>query len=101
MSVHHSSLGRVAAKCRLTRSAGVATRIRLGMRRPGRGSPHRPLSVMIELKIDQKRRVTLTGIHSFPGACQSGLQGVPSRRRTYNGDDEEERRRRRSVAVVG
>ena len=56
MSVRHSSLGRVAAKCRLTRSAGVATRIRLGMRRPGRGSPHRPLSVMIELKIDQKRR---------------------------------------------
>ncbi len=34
------------------------------------------------------RRVTLTGIHSVPGACQSGLQAVPSRRRTYNGDDE-------------
>jgi hypothetical protein len=52
-------------------------------------------------KIDRTRRVTLTGIHSFPGACQSGLKAVPSRRRTYNGDDEEERRRRRSLAVVG
>ena len=49
MSVHHSSLGRVAVKCRFTRSSGVATRIRLGMRRPGRGSPYRPRSVMIEL----------------------------------------------------
>jgi hypothetical protein len=46
---HHSSLGRVAVKCRFTRSSGVATRIRLGMRRPGRGNPHSPCSLMIEL----------------------------------------------------
>jgi hypothetical protein len=48
MSVHHNSLGRVAMNCRFTRSAGVLTRIRLSRRRPGRGSPHRPFSAMIE-----------------------------------------------------
>ena len=48
MSVHHSSLGLFAVKCRFTRSSGVATRIRLGMRRRGCGNPQRPCSVMID-----------------------------------------------------
>lgn len=49
ISVHHSSLGPVAVNRRLTRSTGVSIPIRLGFRRPGRGSPHRPCSAMIEL----------------------------------------------------
>ena len=39
MSVHHSSLGRVAVNCGLTRSAGVLTRIRFGRRRGGSRQP--------------------------------------------------------------
>jgi hypothetical protein len=49
MSVHHSWLGTVAVNRRLTRSTGVSTPIRLGFRHPGRGSPYRPYSDMIEL----------------------------------------------------
>ena len=52
-------------------------------------------------KIDQKRRVSLTGIHSFPEPVNLVCRLLRSRRTTYNGDDEEERRRRRSLAVVG
>jgi hypothetical protein len=58
-------------------------------------------SVELQTILTGKRWVALTRIHSFAGACQSGLQAVPSRRTTYNGNDEEERRRRRSLAVVG
>ena len=49
ISVHHSSLGRSRSEVPIHQVLGVATRIRLGMRRPGRGSPHRPCSLMIEL----------------------------------------------------
>ena len=49
MSVHHNSLGTEAVKRRLTRSTGVSTPMRLGFRRPGRGSPHRLCSDMMEL----------------------------------------------------
>jgi hypothetical protein len=49
ISVHHSSLGLEAVNRRLTRSTGVSTLIRLGFLRPGRGSPYRPCSDMMEL----------------------------------------------------